>query len=113
MAMVEATAAGTTASTPGVGERDERHMSDQQLRRRYRTVMALMQVPPANELAGDDLNLHASAIEIEAARRGLDLHAVEEQRPSRGLCTTDLVAAGLLALFGTLIVFAWASSWTP
>jgi len=81
-------------------------MSDTQLRRRYRTLQALLAVPPANETVGDDLNFHCCAIEMEAARRSLDLHAEPTERQRWRWDAFDLLGTALVLALA--FAFAWA-----
>lgn len=85
-------------------------MTDEQLRRRYRVVMALLVVPPAQETVEDDLELHRCALEMEAARRGLSLDPTPVRDSGLRWSGLDLLVGLLLALFALGLIFCmWPS----
>lgn len=84
-------------------------MSDAHLRRRHRLVMQLL-AHPSDTTSDDDLEQHRCALEVEAARRGLDL-VTEPVAPTRrvlGVTTVDWLTLAALAAFGAL---TWWSLW--
>lgn len=84
-------------------------MSDAHLRRRHRLVLQLL-AHPSDTTTDDDLELHRCALEVEAARRGLDLvtEPVEPARRYLGLVWADWLTLGALSAFGGMV---WWSLW--
>lgn len=82
-------------------------MTDAQLRRRYRTIMTLLAVPPAAETVEDDLDNHRCAIEMEAARRNLDLWAAPGDKARWAWHVSDLLGTLVVLLFALALAVGY------
>lgn len=87
-------------------------MSDDQLRRRHSLLLCLLGHPPIAEGNDDDLDIQRCEVEVEAARRGLDLSEPVPVLRVAGVTLTDWLSLTLLLVFGGLMFWS-LGAWNP